>query len=391
MLMVLWILRRSHQLYASFEVMEMQQQALLNLQSKSIVIINDMLWGGGRERRIVQLIAGLNKRGIENITLVLLDERIDYDEIFRLKVKIVKIRRSSSRDFSVFRKLFHIIEAEGPCVVNPWSFMSVFYAAPVCFLTRQPCIGSFVVDCKAPARFSLNWFAMKIGFSLCNVIISNSTAGHEAYSTPSKKRIVIHNGFDPARLNQAVTLPPPKRFIKIAMIGRLDKQKDFRTYIEALAIIQNRGLQVQAFIVGQGEDHQVLERYAAQCNIRNLAITGFVNEIDAFIADLDIGVLCTDPSHHAEGISNALMEMMAQGKPVVATNGGGTPEIIDDGRNGLLVPPCDATALAEKLDLLVRDGHLRKQLGTRAAETVSEKFTLDEMTTKFLQVYNDFS
>lgn len=369
--------------------MEMLRAECPAVRPRNIVIINDMLWGGGRERRIVQLIAGLNKKGIDNITLVLLDDRVDYAEVFLLNVNVVKIRRSSNRDFSVFGTLYKLIKSQGPCIVNPWSFMSVFYAAPICFLTKQPCIGSFVVDCKPPERFSINWFAMKIGFSLCKVVVSNSAAGHAAYATPREKQIVIHNGFDPARLKRIALPPTEQRSLVIAMIGRLDKQKDYRTYIDALAIIQGNGVAVRAFIVGQGDDHEALKAYTVQRNLRNVQITGFVSEIDAFISGVDIGVLCTDPAHHAEGISNALMEMMAQGKPVVATNGGGTPEIIDDGSNGILVPPCDAEALAGKLDLLVRDERLRKQLGANAAETIATKFSLDQMAARFLQVYND--
>jgi glycosyltransferase involved in cell wall biosynthesis len=356
---------------------------------RSIVIVNDMLWGGGRERRIVQLIAGLNEHGAGNITLVLLDDRVDYPEVFSLKVNVIKISRSSNRDLSVFGRLFRIIKSQGPCIVNPWSFMSVFYAAPLCLLARQPCVGSFVVDCKPPARFSINWFAMKIGFSLCKRIVSNSAAGHAAYSTPRDKRIVIHNGFDPARLKRAPSPPAEKGSIVIAMIGRLDKQKDFRTYIDALTILQRQGVAFRAFLVGQGGDHEALKAYTAHRNLREVHITGFVSEIDAFISGVDIGVLCTDPAHHAEGISNALMEMMAQGKPVVATNDGGTPEIIRDGTNGILVPSRDAEALAGKLELLIRDERLRKRLGINAADTIATKFSLDEMATKFLQVYDD--
>lgn len=358
------------------------------VRHRNIVIVNDMLWGGGRERRIVQLIAGINRQGGDNITLVLLDDRVDYPEVFSLNVNVIKISRSSNRDFSVFGKLYRLIKAQGACVVNPWSFMSVFYAAPMCLLAKQPCIGAFVVDCKPPARFSINWFAMKIGFLLCRGVVSNSAAGHAAYATPREKRIVIHNGFDSARLKR-VALPSTERGpVMIAMIGRLDKQKDFRTYIDALAILQGKGVAFRAFIVGQGDDHEALKAYTIQRDLRDVHITGFVSEIDTFISGVDIGVLCTDPAHHAEGISNALMEMMAQGKPVVATDDGGTPEIVDDGNNGILIPPCDAEALAGKLDLLIRDERLRKQLGANAAKTIATKFSLDEMATKFLQVYD---
>lgn len=354
-----------------------------------VIIINDMLWGGGRERRIVQLIAGLNQLGVHEITLILLDDRIDYPEVYDLDVEIIKLHRSSNRDFSVFPRLYSILKQKGPCIVNPWSYMSVFYAAPVCAILRLPCIGAFVVDAKPARPFSVNWIAMQMGFLLCRKIIGNSQAGHDAYKTPHTKRTVIHNGFDMARL-KAILLPLRHGItVRIAMIGRLDRQKDYRTYIDALAILKSRDLDFQAFIAGQGRDIEPLQAYAAVKCAGDITFTGFIQNIDAFISTIDIGVLCTDPQFHAEGISNALMEIMAQGKPVVATNGGGTPEIVVDGHNGFLVPPRDPAALADRLELLCLNPDLRKALGENSASTISSSFSLPKMASEFLQVYHD--
>lgn len=353
------------------------------------VIITDMLWGGGRERRIVQLIAGLNRLGISNITLILLDDRIDYPEIFDLDVTIIKIARKNNRDFSVFPKLYSLLKGIGPTLVNPWSYMSVFYAAPICFLLNLPCLGAFVVDAKSPRRFSVNWVGMRIGFLFCRKIVGNSFAGHEAYRTPVKKRIVIYNGFDESRLKSISTPQSADKPIQIAMIGRLDRQKDYRTYIDALAILKLRGVEYKAYIAGQGEEMAALKAYAETHCGNSIEFTGFIHDIDSFIAHVDIGVLCTDPIFHAEGISNAVLEMMAQGKPVVATDGGGTPEIVVDGSNGFLVPPHNPLALANQIQQLCSDNSLRKMLGDNAVKTVSSKFNLHKMASEFLQAYHD--
>ncbi len=348
-----------------------------------------MLWGGGRERRIVQLIAGLNRLGINNITLILLDERVDYPEVFDMNVEIVKIHRAHNRDLSVFNKIYDILKNAGPCIVNPWSYMSVFYTAPVCRALKIPCLGAFVVDAKLPRKFSVNWISMKIGFALCRSVIGNSQAGHDAYGTPRQKRIVIYNGYDAKRLANVPLTKPLYSTIRIAMIGRLDRQKDYHTYIDALAVLADRGVLFQSFIVGQGDDWDVLRAYAAKRCEGRIEFTGFMRDIDVFISGIDIGVLCTDPAFHAEGISNALVEIMAQGKPVVATHGGGTPEIVSDGRNGFLVPPRDSWALADKLQKLCEDPELRDSLGREAGETIETKFSLNRMALEFRQAYHE--
>lgn len=359
-----------------------------SVKDANIVIINDMLYGGGRERRIVQLISGLNKLGINNITLILLDERVDYPEIFDLDVNVIRLVRRNNRDLSVFPKIYNILKDVGPCIVNPWSYMTIFYAAPICLVLRFPCLGAFVVDAKRPKTFSLNWLCMRLGFFSCRKIIGNSQAGHDAYGTPKPKQLVIYNGFNAARLMTLPSAQVSTRQIQIAMIGRLDKQKDYHTFIDACSLLEDRRIDFQAFVVGQGEDWEKLQVYASMRCGNKITFTGFMKNIDQFIAGIDIGALCTDPVFHAEGISNALMEIMAQGKPVVATNDGGTPEIILDGHNGYLVPPRDAKALADKLQLLCRNPDLRKSMGSNAAETISTKFSLPRMALEFCEAYN---
>ena len=354
-----------------------------------LAIVTDMLWGGGRERRIVQLIAGLNKLGVQDIHLILLDDRIDYPEVHALDVNIIKISRSSNRDFSVFPKLYRILKDIQPTIVNPWSYMSVFYAAPLCKLLGIPCVGAFVVDAKAPRFASVNWLAMHVGFRICRQIVGNSNAGHAAYGTPKAKRVVIYNGFNEDRLAGLVPSERPESPVTIAMLGRLDRQKDFRTFIDGMALLKARGINFAAYIAGQGEMKAELEAEAsAKCG-DSITFTGFIQNIDRFISGIDIGVLCTDPHFHAEGISNSLLEMMAQGKPVVATRGGGTPEIVDHGVNGYLIDPGDATALADRLQLLCQDIALRRALGGGALESARQKFSLRAMAESFLLVYDE--
>ncbi|UDQ88166.1 glycosyltransferase family 4 protein [Xanthobacter autotrophicus] len=359
------------------------------LQDLKVVIVNDMLWGGGRERRIVQLCAGLSRLGIRDITLILFDDRIDYPDIFKINVKIVKIHRKNNRDLSVFLKIIKVFLDIRPDVINPWSYMSVFYAAPVGALMRIPLLGAFVVDANNPKPFSINWFAMMCGFLLCKKIVSNSEAGHRAYGTPANKRLVIHNGFDEARLDAVKVPRTGDGVVEIAMIGRLDRQKDHKTYIDALAILKSRGIVFRAYIAGQGEDLDALKAHAAAKCVDELTFTGFIRDVDSFIAGIDIGVLCTDPLFHAEGISNALLEIMAQGKPVVATYGGGTPEIVTDGGNGFLVPPRDSMSLADGIEKLVTDASLRKRFGENAARTVETRFGLHRMAVEFLEAYRE--
>jgi glycosyltransferase involved in cell wall biosynthesis len=100
---------------------------------------------------------------------------------------------------------------------------------------------------------------------------------------------------------------------------------------------------------------------------------------------LDVLVLASD----AEGCGRVLFEAMAVGTPVVATNTGGTPEIVRDGLEGLLVPPRDPVALARAIGALARDAALRARLGTAGAARVAAKFTIERYVTEMLAVYDE--
>ncbi|TNF49392.1 MAG: glycosyltransferase [Bacteroidetes bacterium] len=359
-----------------------------------IVIINDMLWGGGRERRIVQLIAGLNEAGYNDIHLVLLDDRIDYPQIHDLNVTITKIIRSSNKDWSVFKKLRALFKEIKPDVVNTWSFMSTFYAAPICKLMGIKCIGAFIVDCNNPKFFSLNGFAKIIGFWLCNKIISNSYAGHESYRTPKRKRLVIYNGFDNKRLENVADKDQLFRDLNIdstkhvvSMVARFDRQKDFQTFIKACQALHTKRQDFVALCVGQGESLEETRNSLTDDEHAFIRFTGFRKDVEGLIQISDIGALCTNPLYHGEGVSNSILEFMAFSKPVIATSGGGTNEIVEDNKNGFLITPYHSDVLAEKMDLLLSNENLYQNMSEEAKHTVKTKFSLQQMTNRFIEVY----
>src|SRR5262249_61597706 len=91
-------------------------------------------------------------------------------------------------------------------------------------------------------------------------------------------------------------------------------------------------------------------------------VPGRASDVPGFLAGLDVAVLCS----HAEGMSNALLEYMAAGRAIVATDVGAAPELIEDGVHGLLIPPGDAARLADAIARLLGDRDLAQRLGAAA-------------------------
>ncbi len=117
---------------------------------------------------------------------------------------------------------------------------------------------------------------------------------------------------------------------------------------------------------------------------KQIIFTGKRNDIESIIQLMDIGMLIT----FYEGISNAIIEYMAMGKPVIATRGGGTEELVIDGVNGYLVEQKNQEQIIEKLELLLNDVNLRIIMGMRAHRWVRDQFNLNEKTNQYIEVYH---
>ena len=118
-----------------------------------------------------------------------------------------------------------------------------------------------------------------------------------------------------------------------------------------------------------------------------ILLHGHVDDTPAFLRQLQIFVLCS----LSEGLPHALLEAMAAGRAVVATRVGGNRELIQDGVNGLLVPPGDSRALAAAIRTLATDPSLAVRLGAAARRSVADRYSLSAMTQRFTEFYRSLS
>jgi len=114
-----------------------------------------------------------------------------------------------------------------------------------------------------------------------------------------------------------------------------------------------------------------------------IIFTGRQTDVESIVNIFNIGVLAT----FTEGISNSILEYMALGKPVIATDGGGTSEIVENGVTGYLVPPSNVNVLLEKLELLLDRPYLAKKMGESGKNVVKRKFEIRKMTKEFVCLY----
>ncbi|MBI3802811.1 MAG: glycosyltransferase [Nitrospirae bacterium] len=208
---------------------------------------------------------------------------------------------------------------------------------------------------------------------------------------PEEKIKVIHNGCDIDRFMRPalqedlrVKWKIPAAAPVIGTVGRLAKEKGQALLIEAVSLLQSEFPDLHLIIVGEGPEREALEKEGARRGLGNrLILTGLQREVPDYLALMNLFVF---PSLN-EGFSNALLEAMAAGKPVIASDIVENVEILPSEKFGLRVPPNDAGALAEKIRFLLKNPSEAEAMGRRAQARVAAEFTDAIMMEKIQRLY----
>ncbi len=186
-------------------------------------------------------------------------------------------------------------------------------------------------------------------------------------------------------LGNGVTMPKesaPLDSNTVLFVGRLAPKKGVRYLIQAMANVPSNA---KLSIVGDGDERKNLESLAAELNV-DVTFHGEVdpNQVDQFYRRATVFVL---PSTEGEGMPNAVLEAMAHGLPVVTTQSGGLPTVIDDGETGYIVPMRNVDALAEQIEQLLSHKDTRKQTGQKAREYVCTERSWESLVRELQNEY----
>ena len=282
-------------------------------------------------------------------------------------------------------------------VVHAHDLWSNLMAIPAARLARVPVIISSRRDLS-----HLAWYTprrrkfLRHLQSLSTAVLVNSgqiseQLAHEDGFRPEFIR-VVHNGIDLDRFSRLVPergrlFPGLENCTLIVCTGNMHSDvKGHPTLIEAARRICARFPQVRFVLIGDGEKRSSFEAKVSELGLQsNFLFLGSRQNIPEILACCDMAVL---PSQ-AEGFSNALLEYMAMGLPTIATQVGGNPEVIENGRDGLLVTPDDPQALAGAISSLLENPHFASQLGAAARERVRRHFDFSQLTFNVDALYTE--
>jgi glycosyltransferase involved in cell wall biosynthesis len=188
---------------------------------------------------------------------------------------------------------------------------------------------------------------------------------------------------DARRAVEALFPRPPRRLV--AGAGRLSPEKGFLPFVEAAARVVKECPDTGFVIYGDGPERPRLAARIVELGLEEQVIlAGFCGELDSRLPAFDLFVL----SSFTEGLPNVVLEAFAARVPVVATAVGGTPEVVEDGVSGYLVPPGDPARLAGRIIDVLRDEPLRKEMGARGRERVERDFSFAAQAQEYVRLFN---
>ncbi len=353
---------------------------------------------GGTEKLVYQMALAL-KKNYEIIVCTLEDIGLYGQALRKAGIPVYPLFREPGVDLNIVFSLLRIFFKHEVSLLHAHQYSPYFYAVLAKFFYPQVKIifqehGRHYPEIDKPLRKLVNRFFFQ---PLTAAIVAVSHEVKERlirYEGLSKKRIrVIYNGIEDVILLS----PEEKRELRrkwgfsdtqvvAATVGRFDPIKNLPLFLKALALARTQIPALRGLLIGDGPEMPALKGLCHKLGLKEAVIfTGYREDAVKLLQMADIFVL----SSLSEGTSLALLEAMACGLPLIATAVGGNPEIIADGKSGLLVPNQNLPALAAALLILAQDPVLRQRMGQKARQIFEKKFTFQKMLASYQDLYQE--
>lgn len=355
-----------------------------------ILHVIESLRAGGKERQLVELLKGLLSYKDIACELAVMSHDAHYASLSTLNIRIHHLIRSRGKDPKLFLKLFRLCKQIRPDIVHTWGSMPSVYAVPIAKILGMKLVNGMIRDAPPKLKlFDKERIRLKFTFPFSDKIVSNSYAGLESYKVSSQKAICIHNAFDFERLKNLQDKDILKRKTGIftdnvvGMVASFSHKKDYATFLAAAEMVLEYRDDVTFLAIGDGENLEKCMAMVRPQVFSHVKFLGKQSDVESFVNMFDIGVLAT----YSEGISNSILEYMALGKPVVASDNNGTRELVVNGKTGFLVTPNDIKDLHSKIKLLLDRKNLATRMGNRGRDQIARFFSLEKMTLSFIDLY----
>jgi glycosyltransferase involved in cell wall biosynthesis len=244
---------------------------------------------------------------------------------------------------------------------------------------------TLLMKLQVPFSYGLEVENLKTA-TLVNAVSPRVVEALQKYPHSPSNVPVVWNGVD-----TDIFKPNPENQTKngfILVVGRVGPGKGLEDLIDAVSSISNPNPTIHLMIVGDGSLRNSLEQRANVSGLKGrVHFEGHISDRNRLIDLYQKASLFVMPSHH-EGLPTVILEAMACGCPVLATDVGGVPCVIEDGINGMLIPPHDPTRMAAAIQSLLKDPQKLNDLGMQARQTIDQRFSWNKIGAGYVDLYS---
>lgn len=352
-------------------------------EKPAILILADGMSSGGTERQIVELLRGLKGKGVFRTVFGVLVKGGEREEEARKYSDIVlPVRQSRSYDFTLAFSLINLVGKYHIDLIHTFGSVSDCAGIVAGKITGKPVINGSIRSARP--RLNRRDRISRICMSFATWIVANSQAGLRAFGVEKfSNASVIYNGVDLNRFKgvESVFYGYPA----ICMVGNFTRKKDQISLIRALPVMQQKVPSLRLILVGRGETLDRCRQLSSSLNLdKSVHFFTDVNHPEQLIMGCQVGILL---SPQGEGTSNVIIEYMAMGKPVIASDLGGNRELVDHRKTGLLVSDHLPETLSSTILDVLCDEEKIKSMGMSGREKIREKFGLERMINDYESLY----
>jgi glycosyltransferase involved in cell wall biosynthesis len=324
------------------------------------------------------------------------------DEFERLGGTIINLGAKRTESPKVTFKLLACFRKERPHIVQTHELKANLYGRIAARMARVPIIIGTIWTLKdtAPSPLRrlrdrcLHPFSKMLDWQSDKVVTSSNAIRREwdvSLASPLYETI-----YTPYNLDRNSTVPADelgilmaamdKQKVKLGLVSRLSEEKGIQYLLQAIPLIAEQFPDFEIYVAGEGNYRKQLESLAETLKVNSrVKFLGHVSDVRSFLQRLDLFV---QPSR-SESLGVAIMEAMSAGLPVVATNVGGIPEIIEDTVSGILVPPGNPELLAKSIVNLCRNPEMRKKMGAKGKMLIAQKFRVSDFVKQTFDLYEE--
>lgn len=320
--------------------------------------------------------------------------RVAFERLEAAGVRFLPLRRRYKVDVAAWTRLERFLRRERVDVLHTHKFGSNVWGALVGTAARVPVMLAH--------EHTWSFEGQPMRRLLDRELVARAADRFIAVSREDRRRMTEIERIDPSRTlfipNGVPAAPPPSgRDVRaelgiapdvpvLGVVGLLRAQKAHHVLLQAAAELTGRWPELQVLIVGDGPERANLERLVAELNLQQTArFLGLRTDVPDVLRALNIAVCCSD----FEGSPLSVLEYMGAALPVVATEVGGLPDLIEPGLNGLLVAPRDPPALAAALAELLSDPRRARAMGARGLERRMAEFDIGVIVGRLEDVYRE--